>query len=830
MSKSDIFNNDFGYYGMRERFERRGPLEWRPKSIKSLTNDAESNRSSESSNRIKKLRESIQTERDKQEQAMLEINKEISTSGLLDKDKLRAFDQALARLANRTETIELSAQSLASNLKSVSILADSISSQVRELDVAKSRVVECLLRVNDLRDLRTCSENVVPAIANEDFEEACQYIHRFHTLEGIVAKMGTRFDLPGSGQSMKSSYETLQNAAADLKIIIETNFDAAVASGDTASMERFFKLFPLLNDHANGLQKFGAYLCRKIEKSCKDFFKIMESGGTDDTRRNVLYSDTMTMVLEEIAREVMEYQPLIDSYYGPDKLLYLMEIIQAECDKQSTLVLDAFIKNRQFEQRTKTVREFLRGNQISEKLDPIALDVLLSEVTLIHTRAELYWRFLKRRLGDAPARPLSESGDPPKSPTFASDDFDDDDELTEEERKELQEKQKRARTERTKKLDTVLNRSKLGMRMQEILGNYVMMEQYYMLESVSKALEMEDSEENSLTTSILDDVFFIVRKCIRRSITSSSVDCVCAMINNGMSLLETNYLDRLNAAIRAGYPSTGWTAEAYQHAQTAYNVLQHGKSVAEAGPEMQKKVFLAALNNIRASIQSIVTLKEGLMQDFEVHFKQINTTDKSKLENSLYQFDELSRKFEQMASIAVNKLSTAAFRPRLKAAAETYIDFSHELTEEQLNDFESVDPFIENFIGLLDEQIHKFEDALLPENYEELLESVSVETAHQMERVIYKCGFNHLGGIQLDKEYRQLASYLTNIAGWKVREKCSKLSQIVNILSSDSIEEAVNFFKQLETSSSGILTINELKKILYLRVDFSKDKIKSLKL
>jgi hypothetical protein len=356
------------------------------------------------------------------------------------------------------------------------------------------------------------------------------------------------------------------------------------------------------------------------------------------------------------------------------------------------------------------------------------------------------------------------------------------------------------------------------------------MEQYYMEESVSKALEMEDSEENSLTTSVLDDVFFIVRKCIRRSITSSSVDCVCAMINNGMTLLETNYLDRLNAAIRAGYPSTGWTAEAYQHAQTAYNVLQHGKSVAEAGPEMQKKVFLAALNNIRASIQSIVTLKEGLMQDFEVHFKQINTTDKSKLENSLYQFDELSRKFEQMASIAVNKLSTAAFRPRLKAAAETYIDFSHELTEEQLNDFESVDPFIENFIGLLDEQIHKFEDALLPENYEELLESVSVEAAHQMERVIYKCGFNHLGGIQLDKEYRQLASYLTNIAGWKVREKCSKLSQIVNILSSDSIEEAVNFFKQLETSSSGILTINELKKILSLRIDFSKDKIKSLKL
>ena len=110
------------------------------------------------------------------------------------------------------------------------------------------------------------------------------------------------------------------------------------------------------------------------------------------------------------------------------------------------------------------------------------------------------------------------------------------------------------------------------------------------------------------------------------------------------------------------------------------------------------------------------------------------------------------------------------------------------------------------------------------------MEVVAVETAHQIERVIYKCGFNYWGGIQLDKEYRQLASYLTNIAGWKVREKCSKLSQIVNILTSDSVDEAVNFFKQLETSSTGILTLNDLRKVLALRVDFPKDKIKSIKL
>jgi hypothetical protein len=76
------------------------------------------------------------------------------------------------------------------------------------------------------------------------------------------------------------------------------------------------------------------------------------------------------------------------------------------------------------------------------------------------------------------------------------------------------------------------------------------MEQYYMMESVHKAIEMEDVEEGALTSSLLDDVFFIVRKSIRRSITSSSVDCICAMLNNGCALLETDFFTHVNKVIK----------------------------------------------------------------------------------------------------------------------------------------------------------------------------------------------------------------------------------------------------------------------------------------
>lgn len=97
---------------------------------------------------------------------------------------------------------------------------------------------------------------------------------------------------------------------------------------------------------------------------------------------------------------------------------------------------------------------------------------------------------------------------------------------------------------------------------------------------------------------------------------------------------------------------------------------------------------------------------------------QISPTEKGKLEHSISQCDDLAKKFEQLTTIGVNKLCGAAFRPKLKEAAELYLDFSHELTEEQLNEFEVSDPFIEAFISKIDSEILKFEKVLLPENYE----------------------------------------------------------------------------------------------------------------
>ena len=62
-----------------------------------------------------------------------------------------------------------------------------------------------------------------------------------------------------------------------------------------------------------------------------------------------------------------------------------------------------------------------------------------------------------------------------------------------------------------------LLQSKIGISraVQELLGHYIMLERYFLSESVSKAVAMDTTVEGSLTSSVVDDVFFLVKKSIR---------------------------------------------------------------------------------------------------------------------------------------------------------------------------------------------------------------------------------------------------------------------------------------------------------------------------
>ena len=73
----------------------------------------------------------------------------------------------------------------------------------------------------------------------------------------------------------------------------------------------------------------------------------------------------------------------------------------------------------------------------------------------------------------------------------------------------------------------------------ESLGEYILLEQYFMSENVAKAVEMDTMEGDPLTTSMLDEVSFIVKKCVKRAPLTNNVNRICAIINS--TLIEFDF-------------------------------------------------------------------------------------------------------------------------------------------------------------------------------------------------------------------------------------------------------------------------------------------------
>lgn len=61
-----------------------------------------------------------------------------------------------------------------------------------------------------------------------------------------------------------ANLKLLQEAEQRLKAIVTEKFAIATKEGDLPQVERFFKIFPLLGLHEEGLSKFSEYLCKQV--------------------------------------------------------------------------------------------------------------------------------------------------------------------------------------------------------------------------------------------------------------------------------------------------------------------------------------------------------------------------------------------------------------------------------------------------------------------------------------------------------------------------------------------------------------------------------------
>ncbi|KAI8126883.1 Conserved oligomeric Golgi complex subunit 4 [Lucilia cuprina] len=739
---------------------------------------------------------------------------ELDLENLLSKQcqiesKMRGISRAMLVLND----VSKDSKKLDTQIVRTAQLAESVSAKVRRLDLARSRVSECQQRVHDLIDLQLCSQGVMTAIANEDFEIGAGHINRFLAMDLQLLKR-TADDVQGSVSSVSEAIKTLESATVEMRDLIVRRFNEAVKKDDLASIERFFKIFPLLGRHEEGIEKFSNYICIKLSiKAQKELRNSMDIAKAEK-RLQLAFADTLTTLLENFARVIEVNQPIVEACYGAGYLLDMLQVLQYQCDTDVKSLLLEFNKNRKIGLRTQQVKEgYSRSTNTNttsavtlghyrkpsggsiDKLNPKDIDAIIAEITVMHSRAELYFRFMKRRVtADIESSSLD----------------------------------KTTKEGKLEEMNNVLNKSDLSRQMQELLGTYLLFERYFMEESVIKAIALDTYESGQLCSSMVDDVFFILRKSIRRSLSSQSVNGTCAVINNAATCLDSDFVNALRAPLKQGYPS-GYIdlAQAYNAIQST---LQQGR-IQSSDIEKSRVHFLVQLNNADMSTEYIETLWQTMEQEIKGAFPAIINVEKQLIDSCLAELKTVRDTLKACVDFGMQQLRSSAIKPRLHPWVDQFLNYKHHFSEDELASYEAGETFVQFLIVQIEGLLNTFRQMLTPRNTDALISIVATELTLRLERAIKKCTFNRLGGLVLDQEVRVLGAYLASATSWSIRDKMTRLTQIATILNLEKVSELNDYWNPDNSSelSSWRITPNEVRTILTLRTDFRMEDIKRIR-
>lgn len=199
-----------------------------------------------------------------------------------------------------------------------------------------------------------------------------------------------------------------------------------------------------------------------------------------------------------------------------------------------------------------------------------------------------------------------------------------------------------------------------------------------MEESVIKAIALDTYENGQLCSSMVDDVFFILRKSIRRSLSSQSVNGTCAVINNAATCLDSDFVNALRSPLKLGYPS-GYIdlAQAYNAIQSS---LQQGK-LQSSDSEKARINFLVQLNNADMSTEYIETLWQTMEQEISGAFPAMTNVERQLIESCIAELKTVRDTLKACVDFGMQQLRSSAIKPRLHPWVDQYHNYKHHLTE-----------------------------------------------------------------------------------------------------------------------------------------------------
>ncbi|KAI3924472.1 hypothetical protein MKW98_032673 [Papaver atlanticum] len=437
--------------------------------------------------------------------------------------------------------------------------------------------------------------------------------------------------------------EQLLDSNTKLEGIVRKKLSNAVDERDHSTIMRFIMLFPLLGPEEEGLQVYVNYL---KESNLNE--RIDQNQGRD-------FVDCLTSLFKDIVLAVEENDDILRNLCGEDGIVYAIIELQEECDSRGSLVLRKYMEFRKLSRNILSVGA-------TEGPDPREVELYLEEILTLTQLGKEYSGFMVSKIRGL--RSVDPKLGPRATKAFRSGSF-----------------------------------SKV---VQEITGFYVILEEFFMVENVRKVIKIDEHVPDSLPTSMVDDVFYVLQSCCRRDISTSSMNSVLAILFLG------------------------------------------GVDVQKTGTEIA-----TALNNIDVSGEYVLKLRHGIEE---------HCAERKKIKSCLSELGEMSTGFKLALNAGIEQLvehcSTPVFSvtPRIRPMLDMVGTVSYELSEAEYKLLHAVET---NAAWL--------QLTMTSSNYVSFVHLIIDFIVKRLEVIMMLKKFNQLGGLQLDRDARALMATILNL-------------------------------------------------------------------
>ena len=678
--------------------------------------------------------------------------------------------------------VEERVEGLCERLDESAGLAGRVSARVRELDRAQGRVRDTLRRLDALTERASALEGVKAALASEDFEEATRLVRVFREIEAGGAA-GAEDDKAGS-----MAIEVRQ-----LEERVRVRMREAEESGDSDQLLRFAALWGPLGKPDEGRAALAAVATRRSTKAAeKAWDGLLGEVAAHEERGGAKPPDFCT-AFAVILRSSAAAAAAAGNAAGQGAVAAMTTAAYEASEARAAGILQRFGEHRALVRLAQDVsgpRVGPDGGPARQLPDPRALEGTLQELLLMIARGEEYLGWVEDRLKGATAEADGDQGSADLLSGL-----------------------------RSKSLNTALG---------ELQGFYCLLERCYLERSIAKAAAMDKLPAEGLTSSLVDDAFYLLLKCARRAAASRSPQCLCNVLSNINQILVSDVKAAVQRRLRGSVQRllSGLSAE---DAEIDAGPGRAGAEGGERGRIGQRGVgeAAAALNNLDVCSEYIQKLRRELERTAQA--TPYAAPDKDRIRSCLGDLGKTAGDYRALSSSALEAVARGIV-PRLRSNLDILTGISYELSETDYSAYEAEDPWAQRVLASLEECSAQLQPLLTQANYDSVVHLIIDAIVGRIEAVLMQKRFNQLGALQLDKEVRGLVSQTSSLTERTVRDKFARLSHISTALNLDSPAEILDYWGENAGTMNWRLTGREVKQVLRLRRDFAPDDIELLAL